>query len=75
MKLSEFRFAIEHEFGGGYARVLVRDLVLPALGGRTAEDALAAGIAPKDVWIALCDEQGVPLERRAGVGRPDPRRD
>ena len=50
------------------------DLVLTSVGGRTSVDALAAGVDPRDVWLALCEETDVPPERRYGVGRLDPRR-
>jgi hypothetical protein len=72
VKLSEFQFAVEAEFGA-FGRVLVRDTVLPALGNRTAEEALAAGAAARTVWLALCEAQEVPPERRHGVGLPAPR--
>jgi hypothetical protein len=54
--------------------VLLRDTVIVELGNRTPEQALAAGIPARDVWIALCDVQEVPAERRHGAGRPDPAR-
>lgn len=73
MKRSEFDIAIADEFGDAYGRVLVNDLVLPGLGGRTARDAIRAGVDVRAVWIALCDETDVPISRRAGVGRPEPR--
>ncbi|WP_437582189.1 DUF3046 domain-containing protein [Paramicrobacterium sp. CJ85] len=74
MKLSEFRYAVSQEFGEGYGRVLMRDLVLPQLGGRSAEHALDDGVPPKDVWAALCDAAEVPEGRRHGVGLPSPRK-
>lgn len=76
MKLSEFQIAVADEFGPGYASVVVNDLVLGPVGGRTAREALAAGVAPREVWLALCDATDVPAERRHGVGRrePEPRR-
>lgn len=73
MKLSEFRTAMTTEFGGAYGRVLSADLVLRELGGRTADEALAAGVSPRDVWLALCRETDVPVERRHGAGVPPPR--
>ncbi len=42
-----------------------------ALGERTAEQALAAGVDPRDVWLALCADLQVPRER--WLGRDDPR--
>lgn len=72
MKLSEFQLAVDDEFGPGYASVLLQDLALGALGGRTAREALSAGVAPRDVWLALCETADVPVERRHGVGQRDP---
>ena len=54
--------------------VILQDLVLPGVGGRPAADALAAGADPREVWLALCAETDVPMERRHGVGRLEPRR-
>jgi hypothetical protein len=73
MRRSEFDRAVRDEFGA-QASTLVSDLVLTDVGGRTAAEALAAGIAPRDVWMALCVETDVPPERRYGVGRIEPRR-
>jgi len=72
LKLSEFQFAVDAEFGAGYGRVVVDDLVLASLGGRTAREALAAGVRPRDVWLALCEATDVPESRRHGAGRPVP---
>jgi hypothetical protein len=72
VKRSEFQFAVDAEFGPGYGSVVVNDLVLGELGGRTARDALAAGVPPRDVWLALCSATDVPESRRHGVGRPVP---
>lgn len=57
---------MDDEFGAGYSRVLAGSLVLAGVGGRTAADALAAGFDPRDVWIAVCDVQDIPPERRLG---------
>jgi len=32
----------------------------------TAEQALDAGVPRRDVWLAVCDDFGVPPERRHG---------
>ncbi|WP_243225053.1 DUF3046 domain-containing protein [Microbacterium sp. CIAB417] len=73
MRRSEFLRAVEVEFGAR-AATLVNDLVLGAVGSRTAAEALEAGVPPRDIWLALCAETDVPVERRHGVGRLEPRR-
>ncbi|MDQ0645259.1 DUF3046 domain-containing protein [Microbacterium murale] len=73
MRRSEFLRAVDLEFGAR-ASTLTTDLVLDALGNRTASEALDAGVAPRDIWLALCAETDVPAERRYGVGRLEPRR-
>jgi len=72
VKLSEFQRAVEQEFGP-FGRVLVRDTVIVALGNRTADAALAAGVPAREVWLALCAAQDVPRNRWHGVGLPEPR--
>jgi hypothetical protein len=57
---------MDDEFGAGYSRVLSSTLVLAGVGGRTADQALNAGVPPRQVWLALCDVQDVPPERRLG---------
>jgi hypothetical protein len=73
---SEFWQLMEDEFGAGYARSVARDQVVAALGGRTADEALAAHVPPRQVWFALCDVMDVPTERRWGRAdrRPEGRR-
>jgi len=53
---------------------LVRDLVLTELDDRTADEGLAAGLAPREVWLALCAAMDVPRERWYGAGRPEPKK-
>ncbi len=73
MRLSEFWQAVSDEFGAGYGRVLVQDLVLGDLGGITAEQAIAAGASARDIWIALCKATDVPQSRWHGVGQREPK--
>jgi hypothetical protein len=73
MRRSEFDRAVADEFGARASAILV-DLVLSGAGGRTAEEALDAGVPPREVWLALCAETDVPAQRRYGVGRLEPRR-
>lgn len=71
MRASEFWELMQGEFGAAYASTLAREHVVSALGERTAEQALAAGLDPRDVWLALCADLQVPQER--WLGRDDPR--
>ena len=73
MRRSEFDRAVAGEFGAR-ANAVVTDLFLSQVGGRTAAEAIAAGVDPREVWLALCEELDVPPERRYGVGRLEPRR-
>ncbi|GAA4061950.1 DUF3046 domain-containing protein [Microbacterium laevaniformans] len=73
MRRSEFTRAVEDEFGNR-AAMLVADLALPGVGHRTAAEALADGVEPREIWFALCDETDVPASRRHGVGLMEPRR-
>lgn len=60
---------MDDEFGAGYSRVLGSSLILAGkrgIAGRTAQEALASGASPKDVWHAVCEIQDVPPERRLG---------
>ena len=52
----------------------MRDTVIVELGNRTADQALADGIPPREVWIALCRVQDVPVDRWHGAGLPKPAR-
>jgi hypothetical protein len=72
MRVSEFWRAVDQVFGEAYGSVVTRDVVLEGLGGRSAVDALAAGIDARRVWDALCDSQDVPMDRRHGKGLAEP---
>lgn len=66
MKLSEFWFLMENEFGSSYARHLARDFVLARFGNITAQQAVDAGEDVREVWREICAVQDVPEERRWG---------
>ncbi|MGA8045706.1 MAG: DUF3046 domain-containing protein [Dermatophilaceae bacterium] len=72
MWLSEFWTLMRDEFGDGPAQALAHSHVLGTLGDRTAEEALEAGLPPREVWLALCRDLDVPEERR--LGREEPHR-
>ncbi len=61
---------MREEFGAGYAGSLAHDHTFGSLGGRTVEQALAHGIPPREVWLAVCDAFDVPPNRRFGTDRP-----
>lgn len=60
MRHREFWQCVDAVFGVGHGRTLTASHVLPALDNRTAEQALAQGDEPGQVWIALCREFEVP---------------
>ncbi len=66
MKLSEFWYAMEHEFGEAYSRVLARDLVLGQCDNMTVLQALESGVPVRDVWWAVCETQELPESHRFG---------
>ncbi|HEU5240776.1 MAG TPA: DUF3046 domain-containing protein [Ornithinibacter sp.] len=70
MRHSRFWALAEDEFGAAYAHSLAGSTHIAALGGRTAVEALDAGIPPRDVWIALCEVMDVAEERRHGLDKP-----
>ncbi|WP_297081959.1 DUF3046 domain-containing protein [uncultured Demequina sp.] len=77
MRHSEFWSLIDDVFGEAYSATLARELALDALDSRTCREALDEGVAPRDVWHALCEQMDVPQERRDGGVRermiPPPR--
>jgi hypothetical protein len=70
---SVFWQLMEEEFGVGYARSVAQDQAISALDGRTAQQALDAGEAPRTVWLAVCDAMQVPPARRLGRDLPPAR--
>jgi hypothetical protein len=64
VRLTQFRELMEGEFGDVRAASLARDHVFAQLGGRTVDDALEAGIDPREVWLAVCEDYDVPPARR-----------
>lgn len=64
MRLQEFRARLDHQFGPMRAQSVARDHVFSALGGRTALDAIEAGVPVRKVWLAICEEYEVPAKER-----------
>ena len=53
MRHTEFWTRMESALGASYARAWAGLTVIGELGGRTVEEALAAGEDPKAVWAAV----------------------
>jgi hypothetical protein len=53
MRLTDFWERLEAALGPAYARSWAHDHVISALGGRTVDEAIAAGIETVDVWRAV----------------------
>lgn len=53
MRLTDLRSRMDHTFGAAYAASVARDQVLPQLGGRTVDQALAQGEDAAVVWRAV----------------------
>lgn len=64
MRLTYFRQLMADEFGSVRAASLAADHVFADLGGRTVDQALQAGLDPKEIWRVVCADFGVPPERR-----------
>lgn len=64
MRHTHFRRRMAEEFGEVRSEMIAKDHVLSSLGGRTVEEALAAGMEPKQVWLAICEAFEVSPDRR-----------
>jgi Protein of unknown function (DUF3046) len=64
VRLTVFWGLMREQFGDSYAASVARDFVLTGLGGRTVEQALADGVEPKAVWLAVCEAFDVPERLR-----------
>lgn len=71
MRLSDFWQLVSDEFGEAYGRVLVRDLALTAVAGRTGAEAIREGVNARDVWLALCLAMDVPKSRWHGLAQAE----
>ncbi|MBM9460065.1 DUF3046 domain-containing protein [Nocardioides sp. zg-536] len=64
MRHTEFWSRMEDHLGEGYARVWASQHVMGALGSRTAQEALDAGVSPKEVWRAVWQALELPASER-----------
>ncbi len=63
MRLTEFNERVVLRFGSVYGASVLVDHVLTGFDGRTAAQAIDAGVEPRDVWRALCADFDVPLDQ------------
>ncbi|OBH55506.1 DUF3046 domain-containing protein [Mycobacterium sp. E2479] len=63
VRLTEFHERVVLRFGATYGSSVLVDHVLSRFGGRTAAQAIEAGVEPRDVWRALCVDFDVPREQ------------
>ncbi len=63
VRLTEFHELVEAQFGSVRGASLLVDHVLTRLGGRTAAQAIDAGVEPREVWRALCADFDVPRDQ------------
>ncbi|WP_018686248.1 DUF3046 domain-containing protein [Actinokineospora enzanensis] len=64
MRITAFRARLADEFGAARAETIAHDHVFAALGGRTVDQALDAGLPTKEIWQVVCEVYEVPPERR-----------
>lgn len=64
MRITEFWQRMDTAFGPTYSRSIATDQVLVTLGGRTVDQALAAGEDAKWIWRAVCVALEVPAAQR-----------
>ena len=64
MRHTEFWSRLEHALGTAYYRSWAEQFVIADLGRRTAEEALEAGIPPKQVWAAVWQALELPPSER-----------
>ncbi|WP_395659399.1 DUF3046 domain-containing protein [Nocardioides sp.] len=64
MRHTEFWARMDDALGDSYARSWADLYVISDLGGRTAAQALAAGVPPKEVWAAVWRVLELPATKR-----------
>ncbi|HYH26842.1 MAG TPA: DUF3046 domain-containing protein [Blastococcus sp.] len=64
MRLQEFWSRLDAQFGSMRAQSVARDHVFAVLGGRSATEAIEAGVPVRKVWLAVCEDFDVPPRER-----------
>lgn len=64
MRHTEFWARMDRALGAAYSRSWADQFVMGELGGRTAQEALDAGVPPKQVWEAVWRALGLPMTEK-----------
>lgn len=64
MRHTELWARLDDALGPAYARSWAGMFVIGDLGGRTVDQALAAGVPPKEVWAAVWRVLELPVSKR-----------
>ncbi|MET3962738.1 hypothetical protein ABIE44_002672 [Marmoricola sp. OAE513] len=64
MRHTEFWERLDAALGPAYSRSWATLYVMADLGGRTAQEALDAGVPPKEVWRAVWAALDLPAKER-----------
>ncbi len=64
VRLQDFWSRLREQFGPMRAESVARDHVFSSLGGRSAVEAIEAGLPVRRVWLAICEEFDVPRKER-----------
>ena len=64
MRLQEFWSRLDDRFGPMRAQSVSRDHLFSDLGGRSAVEAIDAGVPVRKVWLAICEAYDVPPRER-----------
>ena len=64
VRLQDFWSRMESQFGSVRSQTVFRDHSFGQLGGRTAAEAIEAGVPVRTVWLEICKEYDVPPKER-----------
>jgi hypothetical protein len=64
VRLQDFWSRMREQFGSVRAESVARDHVFSSLGGRSAVEAIDAGLPVRKVWLAVCEAFDVPKKDR-----------
>ena len=64
MRHTEFWARMDDALGPAYARSWADSIVMRELDGRTASEALQAGVSPKEVWLAVWRTLELPANKK-----------